>query len=482
MKNSKYRNILIFSLILNFAVLILNLNCVFALDVKRDILPNGLVVLHSEKHNLPIVMITLLIKAGQINEPEEKAGLAHLTAVLLTEGTKHRNALEVSEEIEFIGASLGTSAERDYITISLSVLKKDVHKGFELFSDILINPTFPKNEIERKRELVKGFLRKQEEDPAFLARRSFRKEVFGQHPYGRLIEGNLETIDSIKREDIARFYDAFFLPNNSVLSVVGDLVSDELALLVKQYLGDWKNADKYRPPIIPPLPGEFSTVREGRPPSPLAGENKGDGVSSEQKKAKKIIKINKDLKQANIILGTPGISRDNPDYYAVSVMNYILGGGGFASRLMRSVRDEMGLAYDIHSLVTSYKQGGMFEVGAQTKNESANTVIQEILRQIGKIMKEEVTDEELSDAQAYLTGSFPRRLDTNRKIADFLSLVEFYDLGLDYVEKYPQFIYAVTKTDVLRVARKYLDLENYVLVVVADQEMANVREPRLQRK
>lgn len=419
----------------------------YALDVSRTILPNGLLVLHSEKHALPIVMLTLLVKAGQINEPADRAGLAHLTAALLTEGTEHRNSLEISEDIEFIGASLDASAGRDYTTISLSVLKKDVNKGFELFSDILLSPTFPQDEIDRKRERIKGFLKQQEEDPSFLAERAFIKEVFGEHPYGRLIEGNLKTIDSITRQDVSHFYEDFFLPKNSILSVVGDLTDQELAVLIERYLSGWKRAD------LPPVTTE--RVNE--------------------KRKRKLIKINRDLKQANILLGNLGISRDNPDYYAVLVMNYVLGGGGFTSRLMQSVRDEKGLAYDIHSFFESYKQGGSFQVGSQTKNESANTVIEEILKQIERIKREEVTDEELSDAQAYLTGSFPRRLDTNRKIADFLVAVEFYNLGLDYVEKYPQYINAVTKKDVLRVAKKYLDLENYVLVVVADQEKAALK-------
>jgi zinc protease len=156
-------------------------------------------------------------------------------------------------------------------------------------------------------------------------------------------------------------------------------------------------------------------------------------------------------------------------------MNYILGGGGFSSRLMQSVRDEMGLAYDVHSFFSSHKEGGIFEIGFQTKNESSNTALDEIIKQVQRIRKEQVSDQELSDAKSYLTGSFPRRLDTNRKIADFLALVEFYNLGLDYAAKYPDYINAVTKDDVLRVAKKYLDAEHYVLVVVANQKKAMLK-------
>jgi zinc protease len=468
MKNSKFWKILIISLIFNFAFLIFNLGA-FALDVKRTVLPNGLIVLYSEKHSLPIVMVTLLVKASQLNEPKEKAGLANLVAELLTEGTKGRRSTDISEEIEFIGASLDVSAGNDYTTVTLSVLKKDINKGFELFSDVLLNPVFPQDEIDRKKELIKGYLRQREENPSFLAGRAFKKEIFGKHPYGRLIEGDVETIENIKREGLIRFYSDYFLPNNSILSIVGDLTSDELNSLIERYLSEWKKADLPYNLLESPHTPLLKRGAEGD----LKG---GMGGFSDEKKAKKIVKINRDLTQANIILGHLGISRDNPDYYAISVMNYILGGGGFSSRLMQSIRDEMGLAYDVHSFFSANKEGGIFQVGVQTKNESADTVITEILRQIERIRKEHISDEELSDAKSYLTGSFPRRLDTNRKIADFLALVEFYNLGLDYAEKYSEYINSVTKDDVLRVARKYLDPENYVLVVVAGQKKGNIQK------
>ena len=199
-------------------------------------------------------------------------------------------------------------------------------------------------------------------------------------------------------------------------------------------------------------------------------------VALEDKRMKKVIKIDKDLTQANIVLGHIGISRENPDYYAVSVMNYVLGGGGFSSRLMQSIRDTMGLAYDVHSFFAAYKESGTFKIGVQTKNESAQIAVDEIDKQLERIRKEHVSDEELSEAKAYLTGSFPRRLDTNRKIADFLASVAFYNLGDDYVKKYADYINAVTKEDVLRVARKYLDPEKYILVVVANQKKAVLKE------
>ncbi len=414
----------------------------FGLEVSKKILPNGLTVLHSERHNLPIVMATMIVKSGVIDEPKEKSGLANLVSALLNEGTKTRKSSDISEEIEFIGASLNSSAESDYISITLSVLKKDIEKGFEIFSDIIINPSFPEIELKRKKDQIIGYLKQREEEPSFIAGRAFNKEVFGKHPYSRLVEGTPETIQTITAKDIADFHAVHFIPNNATLTIVGDLNTAELDVLLKKYFDLWNTAKQ-----------------------PKKSENQ-----MPKEKNKKTIKIDKNTAQANIIMGHIGISRDNPDYYAVSVMNYILGGGGFSSRLMQTVRDGMGLAYDIHSFFSANKEKGAFQVIVQTKNESANKVIAEIIKQIEKIKKEKVSDQELADAKSYLTGSFPRRLETSRKTADFLAAVDFYNLGLDYAEKYSSYINSVSKEDILRVAKRYLDPERLLIVVVGNQE------------
>jgi zinc protease len=188
-----------------------------------------------------------------------------------------------------------------------------------------------------------------------------------------------------------------------------------------------------------------------------------------------VITIDRDITQANIVLGHLGIRRENPDYYAVLVMNYILGGGGFASRLMDNIRDDKGLAYDVHSFFSANKFAGMFQAGLQTKNSSANIAIDEILNEMKKIRTEPVNDRELADAKSYLTGSFPLRIDTNTKIAGFLVGMEFYDLGLDYIDNYKNYINSVSKSDILKVAGKYLHPEKFVLVVVGDLEKASLK-------
>lgn len=419
----------------------------YALEVKRSVLENGLVLLVVERHNLPIVKVSAGINAGNLHEPEDKAGLANLAASLLTEGTANRTSQEISEEIEFVGGSVGVGGGDDYVTASLSVLKRDINLGFDLLSDIILHPVFPEQEMIKKRDRIKGYLKAQEDDPGFVASKNFKKAVFGSHPYGRLLSGTSDTLDNITRDDLVDFHSKHYVPNNAIMAVVGDVTNEEIENLVHKYFSQWR-AKKSAAASLPLLNTE---------------------------KEKETIMIDKDLTQANIILGHIGVSRDNPDYYALSVLNYMLGGGGFASRLMQNIREEKGLVYDIHSFFAADKYGGRFEIGLQTKNESANTAIEEILKEINAIRSVYVSDEELSDAKSFLTGSFPMRIETSARIARFLVAVEYYGLGVDYIDNYPMYINSVTKEDVLRVAKKYLDPDNYVLVVVANQEKAALR-------
>lgn len=417
----------------------------YALDIMKEQLPNGLKVLLVERHELPIVMANLLIKASPLEEDPAKAGTAYLTAKMLTEGTAVRNAINVSREIDFIGATLDAATNSDYTAVSLSVLKKDVDKGFELFSDIVLHPSFPVDELARSKELVKGTLKQKEEDPAFVAGKEFVKYLFGDSPYGRLVEGNLQSIGRIERADVLNFYDALYNPGNAILVVVGDLSRRELDVLLDRSFALWitkegaygLKAFQNRPPVL---------------------------------KGARVEIIDREVAQANIRFGHIGIARDNPDYYAVQVMNYVLGGGGFSSRLMKVIRDEMGLTYSINSFFAANKFPGRFEIEVQTRNESAGRVIEEMRKQISRMRAEYISEQELSDARDYLIGSFPRRLETSRKIADLLAAVQYYELGDAYIEGYRDYVAKVTKEDVLRVARKYLDDENYVLVIVGDKK------------
>jgi len=414
---------------------------------KRIVLKNGITLLVSERPGVPIIVVDVLIKAGSTDEPSEKAGLANLTAELLTQGTTKRRAEEIARETDFMGASLSTSSGYDFTEAELVILKKYFDKGLEILGDILINPSFPQEEIEKKVREIEGELKKNEEDPGWVAEREFLKTVFKDHPYGRMVEGEEESLKKIGRDDIEDFHSSYYLPNRAIIAVAGDITLEEAKNLIEKNLGNWQPKE----------------IKEKQLPTPPALEK---AVS---------IELDRKVAQANIILGHLGITRDNPDYYAVQVMNYILGGGNFSSRLVNDIRDKMGLAYSVSSEYIARKYSGYFQVELQTKNPSAMKAVNLVIENMKRIREKGVSDKELKDAKAYLIGSLPLRIETNKEVAKNMELLEFYGLGLDYFDKYAGPIEAVTKEDVLRVAQKYLHPDKFVLVTVANLREANIR-------
>ncbi len=414
---------------------------------KRIPLENGMVLLLAEKHDIPVVTMNMAIKAGSTSVPGDEPGLASITASLLAQGTTKRTASRISREIDFIGGSLSTSGGSDFASASLRVLAKDIRAGLDLFSDVLMNPVFDQKEIDRKVKETLAEIRHQKDEPGVVADEAFDKAVFGGHAYGRTSDDVAAYLPKLIREDITRFYSSRYSPNNTIIAVVGDVSEKEIVPLLNEYFKSWGKKDQPLPASVPPPVIDKTVVK----------------------------KIDKKVTQANIAMGHIGISRENPDYYAATVMNYILGGGGFSSRLMDNIRDNKGLAYDVHSGFAAQKEPGSFEVTIQTKNESANAVIAETLKEIRRIQTEPVSEKELIDAKAYLTGSFPLKMDTSSKIAGMLTSIEIYNLGLDYPDKYPNLINAVTREDIQRAAVKYLHPETMVIVVVADQEKAKLK-------
>ena len=414
---------------------------------KRIVLKNGMVLLLSEKHEIPMVTVSMAIKAGSVVEPGDKPGLASLTASLLTQGTAKRTANQISREIDFIGGSLSVSGGDDYASASLRVLRKDLKTGFDLLSDVLMHPVFDQKEIDRKVKETLAAIRQQKEEPAVIAGEAFTKAVFGDHPYGTTSDDVAAFLPKLVRQDMLDFYSRRYGPNDVIIAVVGDVTEREIVSLLSEQFKGWKNAER-------------AEIGRGKPPV----------INSVVVK-----KLDKNITQANIAMGHVGISRENPDYYAVMIMNYILGGGGFSSRLMDNIRDNRGLAYDVHSSFSAQKDPGPFRAWMQTKSESANESIDEIFKELRRIRTEPVLEKELADAKAYLTGSFPLRMDTYGKIAGMLTSIEIYNLGLDYPRKYPGLINAVTREDILRVAKKYLDPDRMVIVVLGNQEKIKLK-------
>lgn len=406
---------------------------------KRMVLDSGLVLLTSEQRALPMVSIELLIDAGSRYEPENQAGLANLTAKLLTYGTQRRSALQISEALDFIGASLSTDSGEDVASVSLTILKKDLAMGLDLLAEILTQSTFPQGEIDRQKQAVIASIRAREEDPGAVAATKFAAALFPQSPYGRPVEGTEVTVKGLQRKSLQDFFSGYYRPNRAIISVVGAIGEKEIAQALNRAFSGWNKGEPSGKMLVPTNIG-----------------------------AAQQLQINKDLTQSNIILGHNGVTRGNPDYYAVQVMNYILGGGGFSSRVMDSIRNERGLAYSVYSYFAAEKSHGSFQFVMQTKNETALEAIQIARDEIRRIREAPVNEQELNDAKDYLIGSFPLRFDTNRKVAGFLAQVEYYQLGLNYPEQYAGLIRKVTREDVQRVAKEYLRPEQLITVIVGN--------------
>ena len=311
--------------------------------------------------------------------------------------------------------------------------------------EVLTQPTFPAEEIKREVEKTLGIIQSEEDQPETVAEKEFEKSLFLTNPYGHPIIGTKESLKNLTQEIVSSFYKTYYHPNNYILAIVGDITADEV-----------------KASILPSF--------EKMPVAEIPEEHFKAIFSKEPE----TIKVNRDIAQANIILGNAGISRENPDFYAASVLNYVLGGGGFASRLLKEIRNKRGLAYSVASFFDAGKYPGSFQIVLQTKNSSAREAISLALKQMELIRKEPISDQELEGAKKYLTGSFPMRFDTQGKLANFLIQVEYYDLGLDYFKKYPSLIDSVTTEDVLRVAKKYLHPEKNTLVVVANLKEAGM--------
>jgi zinc protease len=412
-----------------------------AMVPKRSVLSNGLVLLTSEQRALPMVSIELLIDAGARHETAEHAGLAHLASKLLTDGTAKRNALQISETLDFIGAGLDTGCGDDLATISMTILKKDMGVGLQLLGEILTGASFPVAELDRQKQAILASIRAKQDDPGTVASETFAAGLFPGSAYGRPVEGTEASVKRLDRKRVQEFFSRYYRPNRTIMSVVGDVSEQEISAALDQVFKNWTKGEASKAPAPPAQADNARTLR-----------------------------VNKDLTQANIVLGHGGVPRGHPDYYAIQVMNYILGGGGFSSRAMESIRNQRGLAYSVYSYFGAEKSHGTFQFVMQTKNESAAEAVRLAREEIRRMRDELVSEVELNDAKDYLTGSFPLRFDTNRRVAGFLAQVEFYELGLDYPDRYDEFIRKISRADVQRVAREHLTPERLMTVVVGNQQ------------
>ena len=394
----------------------------------REVLPNGAVLLVAERPAIPIVVVRVGLPGGAVHDPADALGVASLTAELLTRGTARRSGPELDRAIEFVGGSLEAGAGSDGAVVTLSVLKKDLALGLDLLAEVLRQPTFPADELARKVTDIQGALRRSEQEPETVAARELGRMIFPGHPYGRPASGTIESVGKLTREQVAAFYQRHYRPDGANIVAVGDVTVGEIRRELLQRLAGWTAA-----------------------PAPVAAVPKPPLVAGAEDR-----KIVRDLTQTTVLLGRPAIRQDDPDYFALAVATYVLGGGS-ASRLYTRVREERGLAYSIYSSLLPGRYGASYLVSLQTRTDGVGEAVRLTREEMARLGREPVAPRELTLAKSYLIGSFPLRLDTSGKLAGFLGAVEESGLGLDYPERYKARVGRVTAADVQRVAAKYLD-------------------------
>jgi zinc protease len=419
---------------------------------RRVVLDNGLVVLVRENHAAPVVVIDGYLPAGAVQDPDDKTGLASFVAGMVTRGSAHFDFDTFNETVEGVGANLTVNADDHTTGFGATSLSEDFPTMLALLADVLRRPTFPVEQLVRFRSQHLVQLQERDQDTQQVANLRFYEALYPNHPYGRPNLGYSETVRTIQRDDLLAFHADHYTPNGALVVVAGDVDSAAAVALVERHFGDWRGGRPLGP------------VDQAVPPVPVLDQ------------VKRAVYPLADKIQADIVLGCQAVARLDPDFYAVRVANTILGRFGMMGRLGERVREEQGLAYYVYSSQDAGPTTGVWLAAAGVNPVNVEKTVEGVLAEFGRLRDDAVPEEELADSQAYMTGVLPLTLETNEGVASTLVNMEYYGLGLDYLQRYNHLVYGITAADVQRVARRYLRPDAYALVVAGP-----VGEPVLRR-
>lgn len=404
-------------------------------------LSNGLRVIFIEHHAQPVVSLNVLVRAGATEERDDQAGLAQITAALLTSGTESMSATEIAETIDSAGGSLDTSAEWDASSASTTVLVNRIETAARLLADVVMRPAFSEEEIERVRSRTLNGLQVSLSNPGYVADLVLAKVVYGATPYAHPISGTPETLRTLTRDDIVGFHARHCVANNAILAIVGDLTVDAAFALAEEHFGAWRTGVADPPPERPRATGG----------------------------AVRIVVLDKpDATQTEVRIGLAGIHRSHPDYFPALVANTIFGGGAFSSRIGKELRVKRGLTYGAYSRFDTRLHTGAFVLTTNTKTETTAEAIKVIVEEMERMRGEDVPADELKTRKDYLIGSFAIALETPEAVASRLLNAELYGLGKDYLEKYTTNVGAITAADVRRVVNERLRTDQLVVVLAGN--------------
>ena len=412
--------------------------------IERTKLSNGLNVWIVQRHKLPVVSMNMVVNANGTLEAADKSGVSNFTASMLNQGTKTRSANDISNQLQSIGANLNASSGWDSTNITVQTLTKNFDQALDIFSDVIVHPAFPASEFDLSRRRAIAALMQRQSNPTVVADVVYNKVLYGNQPYARQLTGDEKALKAITRDDVAAFYNANFRPNNSTLIVVGDVDSKTLMPRLEKAFADWHAADVKTADL---------------------------GVAAMMAKPG-IYLVNKSpAAQSSVVIGQVGVERSNPDYYALQVMNQILGGGGSA-RLFMNLREDKGYTYGAYSRFAYRRGAGPFSASAEIQTGSTKESVIEFMKELNGIRGGiPVTAAELEANKQSLIRRFPGGFETNGQISNQFANLLVYGLPDAYYNEYIAKINAVTLDDVNRVANKYLDPSKMAIVIVGDRKV-----------
>lgn len=416
---------------------------VAAMNIERVVSPGGIEAWLVQEDSIPVITMEVAWTGGTASDPSEKSGLANMVSALLDEGAGDLDSAAFQESVDDIAARISFSAESDHFRGSLQTLANARDEAFRLFSLAISSPRFDEDAVERIRAQILTSLARNRDRPDWIVEDTWFKSALGDHPYARAGEGTSDSISQITRDDLADYTKRILARDNLKIAVVGPIPAAELGALLDKTFGTLpKEAD------LPAIPN-------------VELPEKGE-----------VVVVVRDFPQSVILFGSQGLLRDDEDFIPAFVMNYILGGGSFSSRLMEEVRVKRGLAYSVGTYLDPRTHAAFFFGEVGTKNERVGQTLAIIRRELASMAKNGVTEAELEDAKTYLTGSYPLRFTSNRSIANQLLGIQLENLGIDYVERRNALIEAVTQEDIARVAARLLKPENLLVTIVGKPDLS----------
>ncbi len=407
--------------------------------IRREELPNGIVVLIRENFSSPSVVLSGYLLAGALANTADTAGLAFMTAIAMTRGTQTRSFEQIFEAIESIGASLSLYGGTHTTAFQGKALAEDLGLLLELLADVLQHPSFPKTEFERLRTQQLTALAIREQDTGARAQMAFNTLVYRDHPYGLSTNGYVETISELTTSDLRKFHREYFSASGLVITIVGGVEADKVLDLVSSTLGQWTTKKQRAMPDLPAL-------------KPL-------------KKSRRVEVRLEGKAQSDLVIGTAGPSRYDEDYLAAAMGNSILGRFGMMGRIGEAVRISAGLAYYAYSAISGGPGPGPWQVVAGVNPKDENRAIEIVQKEIKRFTSRRVSEEELFENKASFIGRLPMQLESNEGVAGAISHMERYDLGLDYYQRYQNMIAAITRDQVLAAGKRFLDTERLAVAI-----------------